>query len=182
MKGLAAGSRPTVPDLPGFGESVNAPPAGPREHAAVLERWADTLGIRNAAWLGHSVGCNTIAHLRPDLVRARVCDGPLWTRTQHPHLRTFAMLALDAFREPLSLFRYVLPAYWRVGVARWWKTWRRYAPDVVCAAAPKDALLIAGDRDPLPDRTCMDVTHVKGAHACVYSDPGGVVGALQLRA
>ncbi|HEY0370425.1 MAG TPA: alpha/beta fold hydrolase [Thermoanaerobaculia bacterium] len=178
---FARGWNPIAPDLPGFGESVNGPAVGPMEHAALLALWADALGIRNAVWLGHSVGCNTIAHLRPDLVRALVCVGPLWTRTAHPHLRTFAMLALDAFREPLSLFRYVLPAYWRVGVARWWQTWRRYAPDITCAAAPP-ARILAGKRDPLPDHRCVAVTHVGGAHACVFSHAAEVVEALELRA
>lgn len=174
---FARGWNPIAPDLPGFGESADGAASGPREHAEILGRWADALGIREAVWVGHSVGCNAVAHLRPDLVRAAVFVGPLWTRTRHPSLRIFAMLVLDAFREPLSLFRYVIPAYWRVGVARWLSTWLRYAPDVACA--PSAGLHLAGTRDPLPDRTCTPVETVPGAHACVFSHPAAVAEAVR---
>lgn len=162
------GWSPVAPDIPGFGESNNAPPSGPAEHAAILAQWADALGIRDAVWLGHSIGCNTVAHLaaqRPDLVRAKVMVGPLWTR-KHP-ARVVAMLALDALREPLSLYRYVIPAYWRTGIARWLLTWRRFAPDT--STPPPPALHLAGERDPLPDRTAVQVATVPGAHACLFS-------------
>ena len=174
---FARGWNPIAPDLPGFGESANARAAGPAGHAQILARWAESLGIRDAVWIGHSIGCNAVAALPRDLVRASVLVGPLWSRTRHPHLRIFSMLALDALREPLSLYRYVLPAYWRCGVARWWATWRRYAPDVACKSP--DALLVAGERDPLPDRTCTPITHVPGAHACVFSHAAAVADALR---
>ena len=174
---FAQGWSPIAPDLPGFGESTDARASGPVEHAEILARWADALGIRNAVWLGHSTGSHAVAHLRPDLVRTPVFVGPLWTRASHPQLRIGAMLALDAFREPLSLFRYVIPAYWRVGIARWLSTWRRYAGDVGCT--PHEGLTLAGERDPLPDRTCTQVVTVPGAHACVFSHPAEVAETLR---
>jgi pimeloyl-ACP methyl ester carboxylesterase len=174
---FAEGWNPIAPDVPGFGESANALAAGPREHAGVLERWADALGIRDAVWLGHSVGCNVVSHLRPDLVRQAVYVGPLWTRARYPTPRIFAMLALDAFREPLSLYRHVIRAYWRTGLARWWRTWRRYARDVSCTS--DDALFLAGARDPLPDRTCIPAMTVPGAHACTFSHPTELASALR---
>lgn len=170
------GLHPIAPDLPGFGESANAPSAGPDAHARMLAEWADAQGIRDAVWIGHSIGCNAVAHLarlRPDLVRKSVMVGPLWTRSAFPMLRTFAMLALDALREPLMLYKFVIPAYWRCGIARWWMTWRRYVSDVACAA-PAGAVFIAGERDPIPDRRCVNAIAVPGAHACVVSDPEAV--------
>lgn len=175
-----AGWNPIAPDVPGFGESMNAPAAGPEEHARILATWADALSIRDAVWVGHSIGCNTVAHLavlRPDLVKRAIHIGPLWTRARFPQLRVFTQLALDAVREPLALYRYVLPAYWRVGFARWYLTWRRYARDITCAP-PADAAFIAGERDPIPDRNCVKVQTVPGAHACVFSEPGAVVGVV----
>lgn len=177
----AHGFHPIAPDVPGFGESVNARAAGPDAHAEMLASWADAQGIRDAVWIGHSIGCNTVAHvarLRPDLVKRSVMIGPLWTRSRIPSLRMFAMLALDALREPLSLYKFVLPAYWRAGVARWWMTWRRYAPDVA-AEPPRDALCIAGERDPIPDRRRVTITHVPGAHACIVSHPDDVVARMR---
>jgi len=169
----ARGLHSIAPDIPGFGESVNAPASGPAAHAELLASWADASGIRDAVWVGHSIGCNTVAHLarrRPDLVRRSVMIGPLWTRSRFATLRLFTMLMLDALREPLSLYKFVLPAYWRVGLARWYSTWRRFVPDVA-AAPPDDALCIAGERDPIPDRRRVRVMVVPGAHACNVSHP-----------
>jgi pimeloyl-ACP methyl ester carboxylesterase len=167
------GWSPVAPDLPGFGESADAAAGGPEEHARILATWADALGIRDAVWLGHSIGCNAVAHLartRPDLVRRTVFVGPLWTRSRYASTRILLHLGLDAFREPLALYRHILRAYWRTGLARWSQTARRFAPDVTCPPdLPRDALLIAGTRDPIPDRTCMPLHEVPGAHACVFS-------------
>lgn len=170
---FADGWNPVAPDLPGFGESSNAPPGGAEEHARQLATWADSLAIRDAVWLGHSIGCNAVAHLarmRPDLVRRAVLVGPLWTRSRFPKTRIFLRLALDGFREPLSLYRYILRAYWRTGIARWWRTALRFAHDVGCDVdLPPGSVVIAGVRDPIPDRTCVAVQDVPGAHACVFS-------------
>jgi pimeloyl-ACP methyl ester carboxylesterase len=48
------GFDPIAPDLPGFGESVNASPADPATHARQLAAWAERIGIRDALWIGHS--------------------------------------------------------------------------------------------------------------------------------
>ncbi|HEX7705340.1 MAG TPA: alpha/beta fold hydrolase [Thermoanaerobaculia bacterium] len=176
------GWSPIAPDLPGFGESANAKAMGPAEQASILAGWADALEIRDAVWAGHSIGCNTVVHLgriRPDLVRRAVAIGPLWTRSRAPQLRVFSMLVLDALREPLALMRHVLPAYWRTGIARWWLTWRRFVSDVNCDPdLPRDAIIIAGERDPIPDRNCTPLREVAGAHACVYSHPAETADAV----
>lgn len=165
------GVDPIAPDIPGFGESVNAPPGGPAEHARILAEWADALAIRNATWAGHSIGCNAVAHLarmRPDLVKRPIFIGPLWTKSRQPQARLFARLFVDAFREPLTLYRHVVPNYWRTGMARWWMTWRRFLPDIVCP--PPEGLCVAGERDPIPDRRCTLLNDVPGAHACIFSN------------
>jgi pimeloyl-ACP methyl ester carboxylesterase len=179
-----AGWDPIAPDLPGFGESTNAPAGGVEEHAQQLAAWADAVGVRDAVWLGHSIGCNAVARLvllRPDLVREVVHVGPLWTRSRHPRIRILARLALDALREPLALYRHVLAAYWRTGIARWWRTALRFATDVACAHEASRALMISGERDPIPDRTCVNVVAVPGAHACVFSHAREVAAVLRAR-
>lgn len=170
------GWNPIAPDIPGFGESVNARAGDAVEHARLLVSWADQLAIRNAVWVGHSIGCNAVGHLRPDLVRTAVMVGPLWTESRVAQLRTFAMLALDALREPPALYRYVLSAYWRTGIARWWMTWHRFARDL--RTAPPAGVYIAGKRDPIPDRRRTPVTEVPGAHACLFSHPQEVADAI----
>jgi pimeloyl-ACP methyl ester carboxylesterase len=168
-----------APDLPGFGYSADAPASGPEGHARVLAQWAEAVGIRGAVWVGHSIACNAVAHVartRPDLCRAAIMIGPLWTHSARPMLRLVPLLALDAMREPLALYGDVLAAYWRCGLARWFGTLRRYAPDF--RADPPEAQMIAGLRDPLPDRTRVRVVEIQGAHACHYSHPGATVLAI----
>jgi pimeloyl-ACP methyl ester carboxylesterase len=178
---FARGWNPIAPDLPGFGESTNAPASGPASHASLLAAWADALSIRDAVWVGHSIGCNAVAHLaqtRPDLVRKAVYLGPLWTATAHPQLRFFPRLVLDAVREPLSLYRFVIPAYWRAGIWRWWRTWQLYVPDMA-TPPPAQGTFLAGTRDPLPDQERVEVGRVEGAHACQFSNAREVAEALQ---
>ena len=159
-----------APDLPGFGASADAPARTPEEHARMLVEWANALGIRDAIWVGHSVGCNVVAHIAPDAV----CVGPLWTKSRHPIVRLLGCLLLDAFREPMSLYAYVLPAYWRAGLWRAWRTFRKSLADL-SGAPPPPAAPVAGERDPLPDSSTLpNITRVPGAHACLYSDPAEV--------
>jgi len=166
-----------APDLPGFGESLDARAMSPRDTAEVLAAWAERLGIRDAIWIGHSAGCNAVVQLqrmRPDLVRRTVSVGPLWLR--HP-ARLVAALTIDAFREPLALFPYLLRAYWRCGAARWLMTFFRALDDI---EAPPSAptRLVAGARDPLPNRDALqDVVTVPGAHACLFAEPDATAEA-----
>jgi pimeloyl-ACP methyl ester carboxylesterase len=178
----ARGWSPIAPDLPGFGESNDAPATSPPQHAQLLASWADALDIRDAVWLGHSLGCNAIAHLarlRPDLVRRAVHVGPLWSDRPHARLRLFFNLALDALREPLALYRYVIPAYWRTGIWRWLRTWQKAAADVACRPElAGNSIAISGLRDPITDRRCAHPIEVPGAHACLFSDPETVVDVM----
>ncbi|HXH39063.1 MAG TPA: alpha/beta fold hydrolase [Thermoanaerobaculia bacterium] len=167
----ALGAHPIAPDLPGFGESIDGPPAGPEEHARILGEWADALHIRNALWIGHSLGCNAVVHLarlRPDIVKRVVCIGPLWS--QRRPSRLLGALLIDAFREPFALYPYLLRAYWRSGALLWFAMFRRYASDL--RNAPLDAVMIAGERDPLVDSDAIpDLQLVPGAHACHFAHP-----------
>src|SRR5207302_1006609 len=142
----ARGIEAIAPDLPGFGESANervipsredgALGMTPAEQAAALAAWADRLGIREAMWIGHSMGCNTVAHvaaMRPDLVREAVYIGPVWSQST---LRLLSALLLDAFREPLALWPFVLRGYWRCGAARWLASFR-YAMRDVAQESPR---------------------------------------------
>jgi len=183
------GLQTIAPDLPGFGESADGPPLDPRQHADLLAAWAAKLSIHDAVWIGHSAGCNAIAHLaaaHPGVVRAVICIGPLWSQARHPYRRLFFDLVLDAFREPWSLFRFVIPAYWRAGLGRWWKTWRRYADDTRVAppAITQPLTMLAGERDPLVDRERtreLDPNarlDLPGAHACHFSFPESAADAV----
>ncbi|HEX2060696.1 MAG TPA: hypothetical protein VHK90_08140, partial [Thermoanaerobaculia bacterium] len=47
----------------------------------------------------------------------------------------------------------------------------------IACTPPEDAVCIAGERDPIPDRTCARVITVPGAHACIVSHPEAVCEA-----
>jgi len=175
----ARGAHPIAPDLPGFGDSAGGPALGADEHAKVLAEWADALSIRNAIWIGHSLGCNAVAHLarlRPDVVKRAICIGPLWS-PRHP-VRLFGALIVDSYREPLALYRYVARAYlMKFGLGRWVGTARRYAGDI--RIAPPDVEMFAGERDPLVDRKAIpNLTLLPGAHGCHFSHPEECANAI----
>jgi pimeloyl-ACP methyl ester carboxylesterase len=174
------GRSPIAPDLPGFGESANAEAKTPQEHADALTAWADALGIRDAVWIGHSTGCGIVARIaaaRPDLIAKAIAIGPLWTRATLRNLHFAWRLGLDALREPLALWRYIVPAYWRCGLARWIGTWNRQLDEIGAAQTGMSALpitgvtMVAGSRDPIVDRSAVQVTDLPGAHACHFSHP-----------
>lgn len=176
------GLQPIAPDLPGFGESNDAPAATPEEHARALASWADALGLRDIVWAGHSTGCNAVAHLarlRPDLVRDAIYIGALWRRGGHRIATLALMLSLDALREPAALWPYIIAAYWRAGLARWFATFLRYNRDARCESRPQQGRFISGRRDPIVDRTCLDAIEVDGAHACHFSHPEESAAAVQ---
>lgn len=170
-----------APDLPGFGESVNGPAASPDEHAAILAGWADAAGVRDATWIGHSLGCHAVAALartRPDLVRRAVAIGATWGN-RHPS-RLLVALMVDAFREPLALVPYVVRAYVRCGLLRWLATFRRYVADIR-RDPPDGVTLIAGERDPLVARHRIPyLVDVPGAHACHFAYPRECADALPM--
>jgi len=174
----ACGAHPVAPDLPGFGESVGGAAAGAAEHAKILADWADALSIRDATWIGHSLGCNAVAHvarLRPDIVKRAICIGPLWS-PRHP-MRLPAALIVDSYREPFALYPYVARAYLKSGLVRWVRTARRYAADI--RTAPPDIEMFAGERDPLVDRKAIqNLTLLPGAHACHFSHPDECARAI----
>jgi len=173
------GWSPIAPDLPGFGESRDGPSSGPLDHANELTQWADALGIRDALWIGHSIGFNAVVRLaasRPDIVRKAVCVGPLCS--SRSMMRLMFNLLIDAFREPARLFPSVVHAYWRAGLARWFLTLTRYGEDLH-AVPPTNVLMVAGRRDPIPDRAAIPgLIEVSGAHACHFSDPEEVCGLI----
>jgi pimeloyl-ACP methyl ester carboxylesterase len=184
----AAGSSPIAPDLPGFGESADGPPASAEVHAQILAGWAERLKISNAIWIGQSLGCQPVAHLlraRPDLARAAVYLSPLWTAHRRPLLRLFFRLLADIPREPLALFPVVLAAYWRSGLRRALRTARDHVRDMSAAHQLREnEQIAAGQRDPLMDREHLmslapqAALELPGAHAMHFSHPEAVAAWL----
>lgn len=178
-----------APDLPGFGLSDK-----PRrvlsipELADALAAWMDAAGLRSAALVANSLGCQVVVDLaarRPEMVEALVLAGPTmdagartawaqvgrWVRDwpgERPslalaHLRDFA---LAGPRRALRTFRYALAD--------------RIEDNLPRVAAP--TLVVRGERDPIaPQRWVEQVTQLlprgrlavipDGPHCVNYSTP-----------
>ena len=96
---LASRFRVFAPDLPGFGLS-DKPPAVlcVPELADALGAWMDAIGLRRAALVGNSLGCQIAVDLaarRPELIEALVLAGPSVDR----HARTASAQIIRWLRD-----------------------------------------------------------------------------------
>ena len=178
---FARGLVAAAPDMPGFGESDDAPPQGPAGHAAWLAEWCDRKGIRRAVFAGHSTGSQTVAHLavlRPELVAGCVFLSPVWNDHRFATPRLLLAILRDSFREPAGVVMHAVRDYWRAGLGRIVGTFRSFLRDSQRQPAlPSRSLIVIGSRDPLIDRSHLrsigfpELNETPGAHASHYSHP-----------
>ena len=180
-----AGFRVLAPDLPGVGRTPGPVGLGVPQQMAAVAAWADALKLGPAAYVGHSVSCQTVLELaahRPEAVTALVLAAPTGDPRPGRRARQAWGFANDVYREPLSLFPWVLHPYLLAGVVRWARTWwaagRHDALDAARRAhAP--GLVVLGRRDPVVPRDFADrlaaalprgrvVVIPRGAHAVVF--------------
>jgi len=112
------------------------------------------------------------------VARGALYLSPLWSGAPHPAWRLAGELLLDAVREPLDLYPVIADSYWRAGLGRWFRTFRRYHDEIGAMpllSAPYQVM--AGAADPLVDRERIlkldpeaDIA-LPGAHAMHFSDP-----------
>jgi 2-hydroxy-6-oxonona-2,4-dienedioate hydrolase len=184
----AAGFRVLAPDLPGFGRTE-----GPRsgltidQQARALERFAAALEVGPAAYLGHSLSCQTAIELaarRPELVSALVLAAPTGDRRKKRRLREAVGFFRDVVREPPDLVPVIADAYLRAGFIRWLGTWLAGKGHDTFAAAARvrcPALVLVGTDDPvvsehfaramagaLPGAACRTVENA--AHALIFDE------------
>lgn len=181
-----AGYRGLAPDLPGFGKSAG-PPLGMSISAAAdwLLRLADTLALRRAAWVGHSVGTQQVIRLAasaPERVAALVLAAPTgrtgWRAARQPF-----GLAATAFQEPPALVAGVLKRYLLNPMATL-STWTRATRHDTLLDAPhvsSTTLLVLGESDAVvPDRFVerlerslpdVETRRIEGASHAVALDP-----------
>ena len=81
LSGLAKDFRVYAPDLPGFGDATRRDvPHAVRCLAESIAEFLSAVGVRNAAFVGHSIGgrvCLELAHTRPEIVSSLVLIAPL---------------------------------------------------------------------------------------------------------
>jgi pimeloyl-ACP methyl ester carboxylesterase len=152
----AAGLRVLAPDLPGFGRT-DGPWRGLDidEQAAALADWVDAMGLPPAAYVGHSLSCQTVVDLaadHPGRAVALLLAAPTGDRSEKRRIREIIGFARDMFREPLSLVPWIAEAYLRAGLVRWFLTWWKAKHHDLFGTAARvgvPARVVVGERDPV---------------------------------
>jgi pimeloyl-ACP methyl ester carboxylesterase len=160
----AAGIRLVVPDLPGRG----ATPGGrtglsPQQTALFLVAFATAMGIRQAVWIGHSIGAQAVVEVavqRPDLVAGLVLVGPTGAPGRGEVLRQVGALAVEAGRTTGGVIRAIARDYLATSPVRYLGTWLRHGRHdlptrVELVRCP--VLILAGSKDPVcrPDYVAL---------------------------
>ncbi len=194
---LAPYCRVFAPDLPGFGRSDR--PA----HALTFPELADALAgcvtaldVGPAAYLGNSLGCQTIVefalrHRR--LLSRAVLVGSTTDPQARSVLRQVARGVLDLFGESPSLWPILAYDYLTAGPLRTLRTLHYGVIDPLTAKLPHvdvPTLVVRGERDPIVPRQWAEemarllpnarLVELLGApHAANYSAPAKLVAAVR---
>jgi 2-hydroxy-6-oxonona-2,4-dienedioate hydrolase len=153
---LAQRFRVLAPDLPGYGRSrsgggeVSVPALG-----TAMLRWADSLGLRSASWVGNSFGTQVVTEValrRPALVERLVLAAPTMDPTARTLPATLRRWQQEAKTQSGALKRLLAREYARAGVRRSLRT-----VDAALRDRPEDrlpyltapTLVLRGTADPL---------------------------------
>ena len=182
-----------APDLPGFGKSQRTPRAlGPQEQAEWLKAWLDSAGLKQALFVGNSMGCQALVELAlryPDTVGRLVLLGPTFDKTAPHRLSQVWRLFLDQFREPLSLVPMQAFEYLHFGTSRTLKTFTMGVRHPMLQRARlvrQSTLILRGNRDPIVSREWTQMLGsampnarteeiARAAHALNYNSPRQVI-------
>lgn len=188
---LAKEHRNLVPDLPGFGRSIDPPSTlSIQELGDSVIGLMDNLGIPAAVFLGNSLGASIICGLavrHPHRITHAILVSPAGGEHNTPLIRAVGQLSRDAFREPPGLARVSAPEYLRfgaLGMLRLFAEMTRFPARTALQNLAVPTLVIMGTRDPvLPGwdriRTVTGGMHnqvhlavIRGAaHAINFSHP-----------
>lgn len=178
-----------VLELPGFGRSTALRRAlSMPEHAAWLAEWMQERGIATAHFVGHSMGCQVVAHLAArsaDRVKTLTLIGPtvdLHARRRAPQI---GRLMRDFMQERPAVLWWAVVDVLRAGLVRTWRTSTAMLADPVeeqFARITAPTLLLRGQNDALaPERwletaarslpTSRWQTIPAGAHCVQFSEP-----------
>jgi 2-hydroxy-6-oxonona-2,4-dienedioate hydrolase len=161
-----------VPDQPGFGGSGH--PERVLDMAGLADAvagWMDASGLKRAAFLGNSQGCQVIAQLavrHPALVESAVLQGPTSPPEERTWLRQFIRWRQNGSYNPRSLDSVTWAEYRKSGHYRVLRTFQHSLNDHVEEQAPQiqaPTLVVRGECDP--------ICPAAWAHHLVYLLPKG---------
>jgi 2-hydroxy-6-oxonona-2,4-dienedioate hydrolase len=191
----AEGFRVHALDFPGFGRSEDPPwpPELPRL-ADHLLAWVDAAVRLPCHLVGQSLGCE-IALLAAVEGEAKFPRLVLAAPAGLPELHSLAgelfRAALDAPRETLDLYRVILPAYFRCGPIRMFRSLleqRRHMIRHLMPRVAQPALVLRGERDAVvtPERLAAvarllpngESATIGGAHGAHFTHAGEFVSVV----
>lgn len=151
---LADGFHVLAPDLPGCGDSdMPSQPQGVDDLVTDLVGWLDAVGLREAAFVGHSLGGQVVAYLA-DRAPQRVTRAVLVAATPDPEVapawRKAWWLLLDGVLEPPGLVAAATRDYVKAHPGRMWSTLKQALRSDVEARVARIAvpvLVVRGGRD-----------------------------------
>lgn len=153
---LAPRCRVLVPDLPGAGRSEKPSAAlDVAGLAGALRAWLDAVEVERAAFVGGSLGCQTIVELaasEPERVDRLVLVGPSMDAAALSFGRQLGRLLLDATREPAALVALAAAEYLLAGIPRVVTTARaalRHPMEERLRNVEAPTLVVRGERDPI---------------------------------
>jgi pimeloyl-ACP methyl ester carboxylesterase len=166
-------------DLPGFGSA-----SGPRSlsmagHAASVRRALAGRNLAGAVVVGHSMGCQVVAHLlrgSPGLAAAAVLLGPTVDDRARSVLRQGLRLVRDSAGEPPRFVAVMVREYLRCGPVRYLLTARRMVADRIEDVLPAVAapvLVLRGEQDPIAPRRWAQHVAVLCPRGRFAEVPGG---------
>lgn len=186
-----------APDLPGFGKSAKPHRVlDISELADALAGWVRVVGLRQAAFIANSMGCQIVADLAvryPELVERAVFVGPTVDPKARGLIQQAARWLVDSTREPLSLMPILVGDYISAGLRRTLRTVQFMLRDRIEDKLPHvyaPTMVVRGSRDPIVSQDWAEkavrllphgqLAVIQGApHTVNYAAPGELVRVVQ---
>lgn len=146
----------TVLDLPGYGtapdpkHTLSIPELG-----EVVAAYVRQAGLAPAVLVGHSMGCQIVAHTArqaPELSSKLILLGPTVNKWERSRRRQAWRLLQDVLHEPLRVSLLIFGDYLRMGFGRYLRTSRSMIEDAIeetLAGSKMPTLIVRGQDDPI---------------------------------
>jgi len=165
---LAPYYRVCVPDMPGYGRSVDPPQVlNVAELGRALARWLDAAGITRCVLLANSFGCQVAAELavrQPERVERLILAGPTVDPHAHGAFRQIVHWLRDVPREPPSMALVLARDILDIGPRRAVRTFQCMLQDRIELKLPRieaPTLVVRGARDSsVPQRWAEEATRL----------------------